>query len=104
MWAPSSRGAAVAAGLSGLAVGTEAGAALGAKAGAFDVPGRTGVYLRRRGRSSMAEQKLPKLTTRVRFPSPAPLILLLYPSSHTDVRQLFRYTHLRAEDIAKKLR
>src|SRR5213079_1218714 len=27
---------------------------------------------RRRGCSSMAEQKLPKLTTRVRFPSPAP--------------------------------
>src|SRR5947207_6904260 len=26
-----------------------------------------------RGCSSMAEQKLPKLTTRVRFPSPAPL-------------------------------
>ncbi len=26
----------------------------------------------RRGCSSMVEQKLPKLTTRVRFPSPAP--------------------------------
>jgi integrase len=25
-------------------------------------------------------------------------------SGHKDVRQLFRYTHLRAEDVAKKLR
>jgi integrase len=25
-------------------------------------------------------------------------------SGHRDVRQLFRYTHLRAEDVAKKLR
>jgi len=24
-------------------------------------------------------------------------------SGHRDVRQLFRYTHLRAEDVAKKL-
>lgn len=24
-------------------------------------------------------------------------------SGHKDVRQLFRYTHLRAEDVAKKL-
>jgi hypothetical protein len=31
---------------------------------------------RRRGCSSMVEQKLPKLTTRVRFPSPAPIFLL----------------------------
>src|SRR5207302_5350389 len=30
-----------------------------------------------RGCSSMAEQKLPKLTTRVRFPSPAPEILIV---------------------------
>ena len=34
--------------------------------------------LAKRGCSSMAEQKLPKLTTRVRFPSPAPALL---PSS-----------------------
>src|SRR5262249_46312505 len=35
-----------------------------------------------RGCSSMAEQKLPKLTTRVRFPSPAPaqpILILRYP-------------------------
>jgi hypothetical protein len=30
----------------------------------------------RRGCSSMVEQKLPKLTTRVRFPSPAPKIFM----------------------------
>ncbi len=33
---------------------------------------RRGYDAARRGCSSMAEQKLPKLTTRVRFPSPAP--------------------------------
>ena len=34
---------------------------------------QTRVECRRRGCSSMVEQKLPKLTTRVRFPSPAPI-------------------------------
>ena len=38
-----------------------------------------------RGCSSMVEQKLPKLTTRVRFPSPAPI------KSSTYVRSLFRH-------------
>ena len=32
---------------------------------------------RQRGCSSMVEQKLPKLTTRVRFPSPAPFPLMI---------------------------
>ncbi len=39
-------------------------------------PGITDVLNRTRcGRSSMAEQKLPKLTTGVRFPSPAPPVI-----------------------------
>src|SRR5471030_2185178 len=35
----------------------------------------------RRGCSSMVEQKLPKLTTRVRFPSPAPVSMAPVPSA-----------------------
>src|SRR5271154_2120796 len=40
-------------------------------------PPRCPIISIRRGCSSMVEQKLPKLTTRVRFPSPAPLALLM---------------------------
>ena len=39
---------------------------------ALDAAGAVAYLLPRRGCSSMVEQKLPKLTTRVRFPSPAP--------------------------------
>ena len=39
----------------------------------FVLHARTSVKYAARGCSSMVEQKLPKLTTRVRFPSPAPV-------------------------------
>ena len=39
----------------------------------FVKPSQTRVECWQRGCSSMVEQKLPKLTTRVRFPSPAPI-------------------------------
>ena len=41
-----------------------------------DIDGRLG--LSAGGRSSMAEQKLPKLTTGVRFSSPAPVPMATY--------------------------
>src|SRR5216684_2476337 len=43
----------------------------------FASPRRSPILPSRGGCSSMAEQKLPKLTTRVRFPSPAPIFQTL---------------------------
>ena len=57
----------------------------------------------RRGCSSMAEQKLPKLTTRVRFPSPAPvsphLDHLPVPFARRDLHLIWAQTgHLTMSD------
>jgi hypothetical protein len=41
--------------------------------GTLETAGRLPYKKPVRGCSSMVEQKLPKLTTRVRFPSPAPI-------------------------------
>ena len=49
---------------------------------AFVKPAASRVECGVRGCSSMVEQKLPKLTTRVRFPSPAPLHLLRSRDAH----------------------
>src|SRR5271154_3819924 len=51
-------------------------------------PGRWPIISIRRGCSSMVEQKLPKLTTRVRFPSPAPIaiFMLLFCACLAEVR------------------
>ncbi len=46
------------------------------------------------GRSSMAEQKLPKLTTGVRFPSPAP-IYVIYVKDFHNVGSCVRSLRLR---------
>jgi hypothetical protein len=44
----------------------------------------------------MVEQKLPKLTTRVRFPSPAPI------TSKTYLRSLFHIISAKTADFRKK--
>ena len=65
--------------------------------------GRNRLRRRKCGCSSMAEQKLPKLTTRVRFPSPAPIksktyhrftLLYHFRKTHPRTCQEFLYERL----------
>src|SRR5215813_4585900 len=57
---------------------------------------RFAMLVRERGRSSMVERQLPKLHTRVRFPSPAPSLSSVLPGSFAagfadSVRNLIRH-------------
>lgn len=47
------------------------------------------LYASQSGRSSMVERELPKLYTRVRFPSPAPDKYLLIFTNSTNLQQFF---------------